>query len=126
MGVAKVTGPREASHVSYSGALEKDMLWDHPLKHMVAIFTGGWGAGMEKVGIKEHKVEEEEGVLGGKMILGRGEGWMEEHIGAAGNSLPRSRSLLFIEMRVFEFDVNFEMSSRKLKSSEVKIPPVTS
>lgn len=51
------------------------------------------GCRQGKGGIKEHKVEEE-GVLEGKMILGRGEGSMEEHVGAAGNSLPRSRSLL--------------------------------
>lgn len=52
VGVAKVTGPIEASHVSHLEALEPDMLWDHSLKHMVAIFTEGWGAERERKGYK--------------------------------------------------------------------------
>lgn len=52
VGVAKVTGPIEASYVSHLEALEPGMLWDHSLKHVVAIFTEGWGAEGERKGYK--------------------------------------------------------------------------
>lgn len=71
LGVAKVTEPREAEHVSWPETLEPDMLYDPPLKHMVAIFTERWGAEREERGemeVKGHGVEE--GVLGGKRIFG--------------------------------------------------------
>lgn len=56
MGVTKVSGPIEASHVSHLEALEPDVLWDHFPKHMVAIFTEGLGCREgKKGGMKEHR-----------------------------------------------------------------------
>lgn len=69
VGVTKVTKPREAPTVSQIEALEPEMLWDLSLslKHMLAIFTEGWGKegeGRGKMEVKGRGVEDG-GVLGG-------------------------------------------------------------
>lgn len=72
MGVTKVSGPTEASHVSHLEALEPDVLWDHFPKHMVAIFTEGLGCREGKNGgMKEHRAGGE-GILEGKRIFEKG------------------------------------------------------
>lgn len=85
---------------------------------MVAIFTELWGAEREKRRGMEAKGHggEEEGVLGGKRILGgdgggRGRLRRKWEKGVVGNSLRR-RSLLSIQS-CFEFNCNFEMSPIK-------------